>query len=121
MGASTMLGVTMQESGVSKIIQIRLDEDTDKIPSYDEQDDFIDEDVSPEKDVVIPPRPPKRIHNPDGTVTDPVIIQHAKEVKEQKRLEREKAKAEKEAEKNAAEEKNMRQDSSEDNAKKNDE
>ena len=111
MGASTMLGVTMQESGVSKIIQIRLDEDIDKIPSYDEQDDFVDEDVAPEENVVIPPRPPKRIHNPDGTVTDPVIVQHEKEVKEQKRLEREKAKAEKEAAKLASEKQANQEDS----------
>ena len=29
------------------------------------------EDVPEEEGVVIPPRPPRRIHNPDGTITDP--------------------------------------------------
>lgn len=62
MGASSMLGVTMEESGVSKIIALRLDEDIDKIKkNYVEQnDDFVEEDVPPEEGVVIPPRPPRR-------------------------------------------------------------
>ena len=29
---------------------------------------FVEEDVEPEQGVYIPPRPPKRIHNPDGTI-----------------------------------------------------
>lgn len=99
MGAKTMLGVTMQESGVSKIIQIRLDKDIEKdSPAgvqnpLDTPDDFVDEEVAPEQNVVIPPRPPKRIHNSDGTITDPVIIQHKKEVKEAEKKAREEAKA----------------------------
>ncbi len=62
MGASSMLGVTMEESGVSKIIALRLDEDIDNIKkNYVEQpDDFVEEDVPPEEGVVIPPRPPRR-------------------------------------------------------------
>lgn len=108
MGAKTMLGVTMQESGVSKIIQIRLDKDIEKdSPSgaqnpLDTTDDFVDEDIAPEPNVVIPPRPPKRIHNPDGTITDPVIIQHNKEVKEAEKKAREEAKAAKLAAEQAA-------------------
>ncbi|MCR5045770.1 MAG: AAA family ATPase [Treponema sp.] len=62
MGASTMLGVTMEESGVSKIIALRLDEDIDNIKNdFDEsEDNFVEEDVPPEEGVVIPPRPPRR-------------------------------------------------------------
>ena len=72
-GARTMLGVTMEESGVSKIITMRLDQELKKNDGFDEPDDFVEEDVEPETDVYIPPRPAKRIHNPDGTITDPEI------------------------------------------------
>lgn len=69
MGASTMLGVTMEESGITKIIQVRLDEDTlNANLTFDSQEDFVEEDVPPEEGVVIPPRPPRREHNPDGTL-----------------------------------------------------
>lgn len=62
MGASTMLGITMEESGVSKIIALRLDEDIKRGSEIDKsQDDFKDEDVPDEEGVVLPPRPPKRI------------------------------------------------------------
>ncbi len=62
MGASTMLGITMEESGVSKIIALRLDEDIKHGTVVDHnQDDFKDEDVPAEEGVVLPPRPPKRI------------------------------------------------------------
>lgn len=104
MGASTMLGITMEESGVSKIIALRLDEDIKigaKIEPID--DSFEEEDVLPEKDVFIPPRPPKRIYNPDGSVTDPEIIRVHKEreekAAEERRLAREAKKAAEEAEK----------------------
>lgn len=61
MGASTMLGITMEESGVSKIIALRLDEDIQRGSEIDKsQDDFRDEDVPDEEGVVLPPRPPKR-------------------------------------------------------------
>ena len=73
MGARTMLGVTMEESGVSKIITMRLDQEIEKNEGFDEPDDFVEEDVAPEENVFIPPRPAKRIHNPDGTITDPEI------------------------------------------------
>ena len=69
MGASTMLGVTMEESGITKILQVRLDEDTlNGNITFDSQDDFVEEDVPPEEGVVIPPRPPRREHNPDGSL-----------------------------------------------------
>ena len=61
MGASTMLGITMEESGVSKIIALRLDEDIKRGAIVDHnQDNFVDEDVPDEEGVVLPPRPPKR-------------------------------------------------------------
>ena len=58
-----MLGVTMQESGVSKIIALRLDDDMDKIKNDidDDSEPFIEEDVEPEKNVYIPPRPIRKV------------------------------------------------------------
>ena len=81
MGASTMLGVTMQESGVSKVMTMRLDKEISAEPDESEKE-FIEEDVSPEENVYIPPRPAKRIHNPDGTITDPEIEKFRAEAKE---------------------------------------
>ena len=81
MGASTMLGVTMQESGVSKIMTMRLDKEITP-DTEDSEEEFIEEDVAPEENVYIPPRPAKRIHNPDGTITDPEIEKRAKAAKE---------------------------------------
>ena len=103
MGASTMLGVTMQESGVSKIITISLEKDISTDTTYDTTEEFIEEDVPVEEGVVIPPRPEKRIHNPDGTITDPVIEKYNEEQKEAAKRARAEAKAQKEAEKAAAE------------------
>ena len=62
MGASSMLGVTMEESGISKIIALRLDEDIENIKNdfEDKTEDFVEEDVPPEEGVVLPPRPPRR-------------------------------------------------------------
>lgn len=62
MGASTMLGITMEESGVSKIIALRLDQDIkkDSDETISENDDFVEEDVPAEDGIVLPPRPPKR-------------------------------------------------------------
>ena len=62
MGASTMLGITMEESGVSKVIALRLDQDIKLGAEIDRSsNDFVDEDVPEEEGVVIPPRPPRRI------------------------------------------------------------
>ena len=68
LGASTTLGVTMEESGVSKVIALRLDDDIEKIKSeYSDEayagEPFVEEDVPSEEGVVIPPRPPRRKKN----------------------------------------------------------
>lgn len=61
MGASTMLGITMEESGVSKMIALRLDEDIKRGAEIDRSsDDFVEEDVPEEEGIVVPQRPPKR-------------------------------------------------------------
>lgn len=61
MGASTMLGITMEESGVSKMIALRLDEDIKRGAEIDRsQDDFVEEEVPDEEGIVVPQRPPKR-------------------------------------------------------------
>lgn len=104
MGASTMLGVTMQESGVSKIMTMRLDKDIAPEPEETEKE-FIEEDVPPEENVYIPPRPPKRIHNPDGTITDPEIEKRKEEAKIATKKAKEEAKVLRQAEKEAAAEK----------------
>jgi len=61
MGAGTMLGVTMEESGITKVIAIKLENEgahtDDKLPDIE---NFEEEEVAPELDVVIPPHPPKR-------------------------------------------------------------
>ena len=79
MGASTMLGITMEESGVSKIIALKLGQEITK-EKIEPVQDFKEEDVPEEEGIVVPQRPPKRIHNPDGTITDPVIENHNKEI-----------------------------------------
>ena len=59
-GAGTMLGVTMEESGVSKVITIKLEENGRII--LPEPEPFEEEEVEPEQNVYIPPHPPKRVH-----------------------------------------------------------
>ncbi len=60
-GAGTMLGVTMEESGVSKVITIRLEnEGGNGASSLPDPEPFEEEDVDVEEDVYIPPHPPKR-------------------------------------------------------------
>ncbi|UTY31132.1 AAA family ATPase [Treponema putidum] len=63
LGANAMLGVTMEESGVSKVIAIRLDNESNlESKTMDLVDEpFVEEDVEPEEGVYIPPHPPKRI------------------------------------------------------------
>ncbi len=66
MGASTMLGITMEESGVSKIIALRLDQDIKRGAEIDRsQEKMTDEEVPAEEGIVLPPRPPKRIKKED--------------------------------------------------------
>lgn len=60
MGAGTMLGITMEESGISKIIALKLDADIEKQKITPTDDNFKEEDVPDEEGVIIPPRPPKR-------------------------------------------------------------
>ena len=98
MAASSMLGVTMQESGVSNIFTISLSKDIKTGEAYDKTEDFIEEDVPDEEGVVIPPRPEPRIHNADGTITDPVIERHIEEQKEAEKRAKAEAKAQKQAE-----------------------
>ena len=57
-GASTLLGVTMEEQGVSKVITIKLEENGRIV--LPEPEPFEEEDVEPETNVYIPPHPPKR-------------------------------------------------------------
>lgn len=98
MGASTMLGITMEESGVSKIIALRLDEDIKIGAKVDAADtDFVEEDVPPEPDAYIPPRPPKRIYNEDGSITDPEIERVKKEEELRRAEERRRAREAKKA------------------------
>ena len=101
MGASTMLGVTMQESGVSKIVTISLDKSISTDDTFDETEEFVEEDVPDEEGIVAIPRPEPRIHNADGTITDPVIEKYNEEQKEAAKRARAEAKAAKEAEKAA--------------------
>lgn len=107
MGASTMLGVTMQESGVSKVITISLDKSISKDDSFDETEEFVEEDVPEEEGVVVPPRPEPRIHNPDGTITDPIIEKYNEEQKEAAKRAKAEAKAAKLAEEAAAKQNNQ--------------
>lgn len=74
-GASTMLGVTMEESGVSKVITIKLEENGKII--LPEPEPFEEEDVPPETDVYIPPHPPKRNV---GNLTRGLIVETAQKV-----------------------------------------
>jgi len=56
-----MLGITMEESGVSKIIALRLDQDIKaESDDFKKNEEFKEEDVPEEEGIVLPPRPPKR-------------------------------------------------------------
>ncbi|MCR5623562.1 MAG: AAA family ATPase [Treponema sp.] len=70
--ASSLLGVTMEESGITKVVQVKWNDDLeDHHLVFAEDDDFVEEDVPPEEGIVIPPRPPRREHNPDGSLKLP--------------------------------------------------
>ncbi|MDR2897214.1 MAG: AAA family ATPase, partial [Spirochaetaceae bacterium] len=58
-GAGTMLGVTMEESGITKVITIRLENESG-IVAIPDPEPFEEEDVAPEENVYIPPHPPRR-------------------------------------------------------------
>ncbi|MBR7063559.1 MAG: chromosome segregation protein SMC, partial [Treponema sp.] len=94
-GASTLLGITMEESGVSKILALRLDKDLTLGDTIDENPAPSEEEDVPEEKGVIPPRPAKRIHNPDGTITDPDLEKAIKKEKELEKEARQKLKKEK--------------------------
>jgi chromosome segregation protein len=68
MGVNTMLGVTMEESGISKIIALRLEDDIEKIRKdvIKEDEEFVEEDVPPEEGVVLPQRPLPRNKQQNG-------------------------------------------------------
>ncbi len=73
MGAGTMLGVTMEESGVTKVITIKLENESvrteERLPDVE---NFEEEDVLPEENVVIPPHPPRRVRSQTPSVaSDP--------------------------------------------------
>ncbi|MBQ7611594.1 MAG: AAA family ATPase [Spirochaetaceae bacterium] len=65
-GAHSMLGVTMQESGVSTIISYKFDIDSKRIKEEmlaktEEIEKLEDEEVPEETGIYVPPHPPKRI------------------------------------------------------------
>lgn len=54
-GAKTLLGVTMEESGITKVISVRLEGDSsDSEYSVPESEPYIDEDVEPEEGMELP-------------------------------------------------------------------
>jgi chromosome segregation protein len=61
--ANTLIGITMEESGISKKITMRLASDNASgVEVLPDIAPFEEEDVEPESGVVIPPRPTKREH-----------------------------------------------------------
>jgi chromosome segregation protein len=70
MGAGTMLGVTMEESGVTKVITIRLEGEKEVIEKAVSDEYFEEEDVPPEEGVIIPPRPARRHREGDAPQQD---------------------------------------------------
>ena len=62
-GASSLLGITMGEEGISKAVTIKLENENGSVSVATVPDEeFQEEDVAPEENVYIPPRPPKRNH-----------------------------------------------------------
>ena len=63
LGASSMLGVTMEEFGISKIIALKLDQDFSKAKQEVKENPPIDadyEEIGAEEGIIIPSRPQKR-------------------------------------------------------------
>ncbi len=77
MGAGTMLGVTMEESGVTKVITIRLEGEKEVIDSSVSAEYFEEEDVAPEEGVVIPPRPTRRTRDGEAVSAEAVSAEAA--------------------------------------------
>jgi chromosome segregation protein len=65
-----MLGVTMEESGVTKVITIRLEGEKEVIEKAVSDEYFEEEDVPPEEGVIIPPRPARRHREGDAPQQD---------------------------------------------------
>lgn len=81
MGASTMLGVTMEESGITKIIAIKLENESEKRDAnLPDVENFEDEDVAPEENVIIPPHPPKRVRPASVEVSQQPVGETATEL-----------------------------------------
>ena len=61
-GANTLLGITMEESGVTKSVTIKLENESGvvNLAKDETMEPFEEEDVPPEENVYIPPHPPKR-------------------------------------------------------------
>jgi chromosome segregation protein len=59
-GAGTLLGITMQENGVSKLVSIRVGSQ-ENVELFEQPAEMEEEEVELEKDVVMPPHPPKRM------------------------------------------------------------
>lgn len=59
--ANTLLGVTMEESGISKLYTIRIENDGAGNIRLPDPEPFDEEEVEPEQNVYIPPHPPKRV------------------------------------------------------------
>ncbi len=75
MGAGTMLGVTMEESGVTKVITIKLENENErKEEQLPNVESFEEEEVPPEEGVVVPPHPPRRQRQTDGGIEVPVVL-----------------------------------------------
>ncbi len=95
LGTNTMLGVTMQDSGITKVVQIKVDEDSiNGRLEYDTGNDFEDEEIPPEEGIVIPPRPPRREHNPDGSLKEEPVSAENAGATENKEVPKDKPKAE---------------------------
>ncbi|HNY22204.1 MAG TPA: AAA family ATPase, partial [Treponemataceae bacterium] len=77
MGASTMLGVTMEESGITKVITIKLENEADKHAEENLPDleNFVDEEVAPEEGLIVPPHPPKRARPAPETTAETATIE----------------------------------------------